>query len=245
MTGEQKHTEALTYSVLSGSKAFYDKKLITSNIAMINFSGVMYTDDQYCGPRGIRSITEQLYAAYGDPSVNAILLIANTPGGQASAAKILRSAILDKNKPVVVFSQLLASGGVWATVDADEIVADIGSQFGSIGAYMSFDKEMVKYYIENIDDIYATQSEEKNYDIRQYMAGNKDPLQKTIDSLAKDFINLVKPKMKGTEENISKMLKGGMFPATFAKSVGLVSRIGTRNAAIERAVILSNVYKNQ
>ena len=106
----------------------------------------------------------------------------------------------------------------------------------------SLDKKMVQYYIDNIEDIYADASEDKNYAIRQYFAGNKGPLQDEVNQVAKDFINLVKPKLTGSDEQNAKVLKGGMFDEKFSKKVGLISRIGTRNVAINRILELSKYY---
>lgn len=211
-------------------------------IAVIPLIGTMFTEDQYCGPYGIRTLTKEMYRAYENPNVIGVLIEGSTGGGQVSAAKLLNSVILEKNKPVVVHAQQLASGGIWGTINVDEIVGDIGSTFGSVGAFYSLDKKMVQYYIDNIEDIYADASEDKNYAIRQYFAGNKGPLQDEVNQVAKDFISLVKPKLTGSDEQNALVLKGGMFDEKFSKKVGLISRIGTRNVAINRILELSKYY---
>lgn len=221
----------------------YGSQMTGKEIAVIPLIGTMFTEDQYCGPVGVRTLTKELYNAYENPNVIGVLIEGSTGGGQVSAAKLLNSAIIEKNKPVVVHAQQLASGGVWGTINADERVGDLGSIFGSVGAFYSIDKKMVQYFVDNIDDIYAEQSEDKNYGIRQYLAGNKAPLQNEVNSVAKEFINLVKPHLTGTEEQNDLVLKGGMFDDKFSKKVGLIDRIGTRNVAINRILELSKYYK--
>jgi len=213
-------------------------------IGVIQLQGVMITEDQSCGPTGIRTLRNELYKFYSDSNISGILIEANTGGGQASAAKMLNSAIIDRNKPVVVHAQMLASGGIWGTINVDEIIGDVGSTFGSVGAYTSIDKEMVKNYLNTIDDIYADQSSDKNKDIREYLLGNKEPLQQSVNKLADDFIKLVKPKLKGTNEEIAKVLKGGMFDSNFSLKTGLINRVGTRNLAINRVIQNIKYYKN-
>lgn len=234
-------TKDFTGSKMSGVNG--DGSLSDITIGVLQLNGVMFTEDQHCGPTGIRTLRNHLYSMYSNPNINGILIEANTGGGEATAGKMLNSAISDRNKPVVVHAQMLASGGIWGTINADEIIGDLGSQFGSVGAYTSIDKKMVQYYLDNIEDIYADASGDKNREIREYIAGNRQPLQDHINKLAKEFQTLVKPKLKGTQEQIDKVLRGGMFDASFSQKVGLIDKVGTRNDAIKRVINQIKYYK--
>lgn len=217
----------------------------SSNVGMIKvipLVGTMFTEDQACGPRGVRSIVNEIYQTYNDPNYSGILIQGNTGGGQSSAGRILDSALMDKNKPVVVHATMLASAGIMGTLHATEIMGDVYSEFGSIGSYISIDKDLINYYKEAIDDIYAEQSSNKNLEFREYIAGNKKPMQDYINKNAQVFIDSVKGKLKGTEAVIAETLKGGMYQAKDAKRRGLIDSIGTRKQAINRLVSLIQYY---
>jgi len=66
-------------------------------------------------------------------------LIVNSPGGAVAPSVEISYAIkeLKKKKPVVVYaSGILASGSYYASIWADEIIANPGSMVGSIGVIM-------------------------------------------------------------------------------------------------------------
>jgi len=123
------------------------------------------------------------------------------------------------------------------TLNATEIVADgEAAQFGSIGSYISIDTNVAKWLAENIDDLYAEQSTNKNFEIREYLKGNKVPLQNYVNKNAQHFIDAVTPKLKGNDAVKQTTVSGGMFYAQDAKRRGLVDSIGGRNYAINRII---------
>ena len=208
----------------------------SKHIKVLSLTGAMFTEDQACS-YGIRSLTKELYKAYNDTNVLGILIEGNTGGGESTSGHLLNSAIKDKNKPVVIHAQMLASAGIMGTLNATEIVADgEAAQFGSIGSYISIDTNVAKWLAENIDDLYAEQSTNKNYEIREYLKGNKVPLQNYVNKNAQHFIDAVTPKLKGNDAVKQTTVSGGMFYAQDAKRRGLVDSIGGRNYAINRII---------
>jgi protease IV len=211
-------------------------------IKVIPLVGTMFTEDQACGPRGMRSIVNEIYSTYNNTNYKGILIQANTGGGQSSAGKMLDSALQDKNKPVVVHANMLASAGIMGTINATEIIGDVHGEFGSIGSYISIDKDLIEYYKEYVDDIYADQSSNKNLEFREYIKGNKLPMQDYINKNAQSFIESVRPRLKGSEAKIAETLKGGMYDSKSAKSRGLLDSIGTRNFAMQRLSAHAKYY---
>ena len=85
-------------------------------------------------------IADQLDALTVDDSSGVVLLV-NTPGGSISGSKAIADAIeryqeRTEQKVLVHVSSMSASGGVYATAPADEIVSDHGTLIGSIGVIM-------------------------------------------------------------------------------------------------------------
>ncbi len=74
----------------------------------------------------------------GDDDASGVVLLVNTPGGSIAGSRAISDAIVRYRErtgnPVLVHvSSTSASGGVYATAPADEILADHGAMVGSIG----------------------------------------------------------------------------------------------------------------
>ncbi len=84
------------------------------------------------------SIKEVLRKAAKDEKIKGVFLHIDSPGGTVGGAKAIADGIRDyrndTGKPVYAYiSGTAASGGYWAAVAADRIIADTGSSVGSIG----------------------------------------------------------------------------------------------------------------
>jgi len=81
-------------------------------------------------------VTEQLAYARGDPSIKAVVLIINSPGGSAAYSEELYLDVLNTRAqmPIVASVDLVAaSGAYYMAAAADEIYAKPTSSVGSIG----------------------------------------------------------------------------------------------------------------
>jgi protease-4 len=87
----------------------------------------------------VSEVIEQLDDAATNSNVKGVLFEVNSPGGAVAPSVELAYAVkrLQEVKPVVVYSGgMLASGGYYASVWADKIVANPGAMVGSIGVIM-------------------------------------------------------------------------------------------------------------
>ena len=120
---------------------------------------------------------------------------------------------------------------------SDEVIASSNSsQFGSIGAYISISKEMLKEVSENFIHIYADNSGDKNADLRKAFTGDLSGIQEKVNRVSKEFRDAVMADrvLKGNESRIEKTLSGGMFDASEAKSRGLSDMTGDLLTAVRR-----------
>lgn len=115
-----------------------------ARVALIYGSGAVVTGSGSRARGGgpifaARSAAKSISQAAEDPSIAAIILRIDSPGGSALASEqIWRS--LDRarsaGKPIIAsFSDVAASGGYYAAVAADEIVANDAALTGSIGVF--------------------------------------------------------------------------------------------------------------
>lgn len=225
--------------VVDGGISQVDSLSSVSSGSMIRlrYSGAMVTDDQVCGQEGIQTLADRLYSAYSAKNVSGILLELNSGGGEGLSADILAEAMADRNKPVIVRTHILGSAAVKGAVQADEVIAsNPNARIGSIGAFFSINKRFVDWYQKNVDDIYATTSQDKNAEFRSYLEGDKMPMRKLIDKYDSDFKSFVAThrNLKGSAATVKETLSGGMFEATDAKSRGLIDGIGGLSYAVKR-----------
>ncbi|MEK7813693.1 MAG: S49 family peptidase, partial [Candidatus Desantisbacteria bacterium] len=90
--------------------------------------------------RSADRIVKRLSAIKHDPSIKAVILRINSPGGTVAATQEIYNQIKElkkSNKKVVVsIGDIGASGAYYIACPADKIVANAGSLIGSIGVIM-------------------------------------------------------------------------------------------------------------
>jgi protease-4 len=87
------------------------------------------------------SVKEKLLAAAEDDTISGVVLEVNSPGGTIYGARAIADGVTGykekTGKPVYTYVEgQAASGGYWAAAATDEIIADYGSDIGSIGVIM-------------------------------------------------------------------------------------------------------------
>lgn len=92
-------------------------------------------------------IKEELRRLAEDSEVDGVVLEINSPGGTIFGSKAIADGIAEyqesTGKPVTAYiGSMAASGGYWAAVGADEIIADSGTSIGSVGVITG----PIKYY---------------------------------------------------------------------------------------------------
>ena len=204
-----------------------------SGVAVLQLDGVMQVEDGLSS-KGIRSLVEEIRLADDTPGILGTVLEVNSGGGDVIASGMLKSALGATKKPVVVLAHFMASGALYGTLPAKNVLAsDQFSYIGSIGAMYSLDKEMATWYKENVDDIYATSSSEKREEWRAYLEGDKSVYEKSAETFAQAFMTEV-TKARGLNEQQQKVaLKGRMFTAQQALELNLITGIGSLQTAVE------------
>lgn len=231
---KERKAEQASYFLNPDGRQVYDTQEVRQGaIAFMKLQGVMRANEGL-STRGIDSLVNELRQAYGDSRIEGAIIEANTGGGEVAAAQILRAAISSRTKPVVVHANLLASGGILSTLDADEIIAyDDLSQFGSVGIFISISKQFVSWYNENVDDIYSNKSPNKNKAFRDLLSGNRETIVDDLTRKDEMFMKAVQ-EARPLKGDIEETLSGSMFMAKDAKRRGLIDGIGDTAYAIER-----------
>ena len=199
-------------------------------------------------------IENHLRLAAHDERIDAVVVQFATPGGTVPGAQAIGDGILHvrvRGKPVVAhIDGLSASGGVYAMVAADQIMASVGSIIGSIGVTLG--THHVYTDVTAIRHGFGAGIEAKSpISTRSYTAGmGKDILspwrepspaeEASIRALLDDsydlFVRRVAKFRHIPPEKIRDELGALIFSESEAKRLNLIDSIGNRHHAVMTAI---------
>lgn len=211
--------------------------------AIIPIHGTLLKYGTYCS-YGATELADIVRQAAESPNISSVLLDIDSGGGSVDAIAPLVDAIRyaqSKGKSVVAHCDLCASAAYYIASYCNEIIASnqISSEFGSIGVMMSF-PDYAKYYEREgvkVHTIYSNLSDYKNAPFEMAKEGKYEMIkEEELDPLARDFQENVKAN-RGNKLKLDAagLLRGRMFYAKDAISMGLADAIGTLDFAIQRA----------
>lgn len=220
-----------------------------ARIVMINIDGLMYGEQA-------ESVYRQLQAARNDRSVKGLIVRVNSPGGTISASdqvyQDIRKYRKDKGKPVIAFMQsTAASGGYYASVACDEIIAEPTAITGSIGVLMGHFVfgELLEDKL-GIMPVFLTMGEKKDWP-SSFRAPTDQELQYVRERLLKPaydrFVEVVqegRSKVLSPSEALA-LADGSIYVAPQALSVGLIDRVGYLDDAIDLIKSRAGIQKAQ
>jgi protease-4 len=208
-----------------------------SKIVLINIRGVMY-EEQADG------VYQQLQQARRDRSVKGLVVRVDSPGGTISASDQIYQQIRryrqDKGKPVVAFMQgMAASGGYYASVACDEIVAEPTAITGSIGVITGH--FVFGELLENklgILPVFLTMGEKKDWP-SSFRAPTDQELQYIRERLLKPaydrFVQVVEEGRQKvlSRDKVLQLADGSIYVAPQAMDVGLIDKVGYLDDAVD------------
>ena len=220
-----------------------------SRIAVINVSGIIDGGQA-------EEVLRQMEAAKQDRAVKGIIVRVDSPGGTISASDRIYREILDYRKkrglPAVAFMQgMAASGGYYASVACERIVAEPTTITGSIGVVM------VHFVFENllenklgIQPVFLTMGAKKDWP-SSFRAPTQEELtyvhDRLLDPAYKRFVDVVKD---GRQESLSpgeveKLADGSIYVANQALEAKLIDKIGYLDEAIATVKALAGIEAAQ
>lgn len=196
--------------------------------------------------RGMRSVADDLRAAYQNPNVSGILMDINSGGGEVMAMEVLLDALSVRNKPVVSHAIFAASAAYGTAAGTDEIIAiSEAARTGSIGAVISINKLALQEYTEGWLDVYGKNAPNKNKEFRAMQNGDFGPLQSAVDEATDMFqakVKALRP-LRGNEAKVNDTVSGDVFTGPEARRRGLIDGIGGMEYAIKRLESWTKRYK--
>lgn len=214
----------------------------------IRLEGVI-SADEYASLFGGQTVTpeeiiSQLDEAEKNPSVKAILLRVNSPGGSPAASQEIYEEIRKMEKPVVVsVSDTCASGAYYISCAADRIVANRSSSVGSIGVIMQIPNYEDLY--EKLGIKYTTIKQGKYKDVgssdRPINAEEMRLFEAQLKEIYRQFISDVAEARNMKVSEVEELATGWVFLGTEALELGLIDDIGNYKDAIDIAAELGGI----
>jgi protease-4 len=216
-----------------------EQSLLPNNLQHIALKGPIFDAGE---------IVHELDTAAQNRAVKGVLVDVSSPGGAVAPSVEISYAIkrLREEKPVVVYaSGVCASGGYYASIWADRIIANPGSMVGSIGVIMQgadFSGLMEKLGVK-AQVVSAGRYKQLGTADREWTPEEREELEKVIHGTYELFVGDVAQARNLDPAQHSRYADAHIFTAQQAKEVGLVDEVGVRYDAEQELIRLSGVEK--
>ncbi len=203
-----------------------------------------YTSEEYGTISNPEEINMLIQQANDDPSVSAIVLDINSPGGSPVASEEIMDAVKNSEKPVVSWiSDSGASGAYLVASGSDEIVASPSSWLGSIGVIVTLTdlSEMYSQQGINMYSIKAGEYKDMGADYRSLTSEEQSMLQSMVNEEYDYFISLVAENRNLSDDYVRSIAQGKIYTGRQAQKLQLVDYIGGKDRAIQLAADLGGI----
>lgn len=184
-------------------------------------------------PSPVQELVSQLRLAEKDKAVKAVVLKIDSPGGSTTASDIIyhelsRFKERTKAKIVVSMMNVAASGGYYAALPADRIMAHPTTITGSVGVVLL--RPQVHGLMEKIGVQVDVSKSGENKDMgspfRKPTKQETELLQAIIKDMADRFVTLVQKHRQLRPEALETIKTARIFTAKQAQELGLIDDIG-------------------
>jgi protease-4 len=208
-------------------------------VGIIRVEGSIATGDVLSGG-GVASeeIIDYIHRANEDPSVKAIVVRINSPGGAVVASDEIYSELRKVDKPVIVsMGDMAASGGYYIACAADYIFANPATLTGSIGVYSQVtnaEELMEKLGVEVII-IRSGPSKAAGNLFEKMSEEDEAILQAMVDEIYDMFVKIVAEGRDIPVEQVRELADGRGYTGQQALELGLIDELGNLPEAIDYA----------
>ena len=221
-------------------------------IAVIPINGIITVSGDGIGfnVEGTSSseIVSFIEKANKNPSVKAIILEINSPGGTAVASREVAETVKNSGKPVVSWiREVGASGAYWIASSSEVIVADPLSITGSIGAtgsYLQF-SELFEEYGITYERLTSGKFKDTGNSFTALTSEERKLLQSKIDQIHEVFVDEVAANRNLARDKVGRLATGEFYLGKEAKELGLVDYLGGKETAVDFAEELAGIDKSE
>ncbi|HEU4371622.1 MAG TPA: signal peptide peptidase SppA [Methylomirabilota bacterium] len=212
--------------------------LFGPRVAVVELEGVIVEVDD---------LVRELKAHRENPTVRAVVVRINSPGGVVAPTQELHDAVLrlrQAGKPVVAsLGSVAASGGYYVAVACDQIYANPGTLTGSIGVIMqlaNLEQLMKKVGVDYVV-VKAGQFKDVGSPARAMTPEERRVMQGLLDDVHAQFIGAVAAGRKLPREEVLRFADGRIFSGVQAKDLKMVDALGGLEESVLAAARLAGV----
>jgi len=243
----QNHFKAMLFLLLLFVLFFPSQKehLKPNNLQSIELTGPIYNTTE---------VVKALDDARENGDIKGVLFVVDSPGGAVAPSLEVAYALkrLKASKPVVVYGKgLLASGSYYASIWADEIIANPGAIVGSIGVIMQgadlqglMEKIGIKTQVAK-----AGKYKQVGTADRPWTEYERAEIEKVINGTYAMFVNDVATARGLDPQKSSVYADAHIFTAEQAKAAGLIDALGVeydaRKALEKRSGVSQPVWNEE
>jgi len=195
-----------------------------------------------------RETIEELRRFRDNPSIKAVVLRIDSPGGgvvpsQEIHAELLKARKDGRLKVVASMGNLAASGGYYIAVATDKIVANPGTLTGSIGVIMELANVQGLLEKVGVQSVVIKSGRYKDLasPFRAMSAEDRALLQNVLDDVHDQFIRAVATGRALKVEQVRDLADGRIFTGRQARTAKLVDELGDLQDSIKLAARLVGI----
>ena len=208
-------------------------------VAVIRIEGVI-TDS--------RETIDELRRFRDNPSIKAVVLRIDSPGGGVVPSQEIHTEVLKARKDgrlkvVASMGNLAASGGYYIAVATDKIVANPGTLTGSIGVIMELANVQGLLEKVGVQSVVIKSGRYKDLasPFRAMSAEDRALLQSVLDDVHDQFIRAVATGRALKVEQVRDLADGRIFTGRQARTAKLVDELGDLQDSIKLAARLVGI----
>ncbi len=222
-------------------------------VAVIYATGAIVTGKGSVGimgeEMGSTSMVETIRKAANEPTVKAIVLRVDSPGGSALASDLIWQELKKCKKPVIAsMGDVAGSGGYYICMSANKIYAEPGTITGSIGVIGG--KLVLGDALKRVGINLETIQRGKRSAMQSMTRGFTDEERQAIIGLMSEIYDgfldkALEGRLKAgknmSREELKKHAGGRIWSGRTAKAIGLIDEVGTLDDAIADAKKLAGL----
>jgi protease-4 len=215
-------------------------------VAIVRVEGTILSSDStdFSADAVSSIVISNLEAAANDPSIKAIVLRVDSPGGSVTGSAQIWEALNEMEKPVVAsMASIAASGGYYVSAPADYIIARPDTLTGSLGVIMTlFDaSELLEKVGVKVDHITSGDNKAMGSMWVETTPDQRQILQDLANEAYDDFVLVIASGRGLSEEEVRVLADGRVYSGQQALEHNLIDQVGNFQDAIDKAAELGGI----
>lgn len=229
-----------------GSGSAYTASGIGDAVAVVRVEGTILSGDNTNSSTDAVSgtVISQLEAAAADPTIKAIILRVDSPGGSVTGSAQIWEAISEMEKPVVAsMAGVAASGGYYVSAPADYIIARPDTLTGSLGVIMTlYDAtELIEKAGIKVIDITSGENKAIGSLFAEMTPEQRQILEDLTTESYTEFVRVIAEGRNMSETDVLALADGRVYSGRQALENGLIDALGDFDQAVQKAAELGGI----